>query len=298
MKPIIEVQHLTFAYHRRQDVLRDINLAVEPGSFYALLGRNGAGKSTLLKILAGALEPGQGTTRTLGIDSLRLGVEEWRAIGFVSEAQPLYNWLTGAELLRFTSQLYPNWDSAFCDQLCRTLDLPLDRKVGHYSKGERMKFILLLAMAFHPRLLLLDEPFSGLDVVAKEQLISCLLEATGQEQWSVVCASHDLAEVERLADTVGVIDHGSLTLSEPLESIQSRYRRVQVFGAAPIAATQLDSTMLQPRQSENGLTFIESAFSDQREQALRLRFGANIEFMSMPLREILLSVYTSSESKP
>jgi ABC-2 type transport system ATP-binding protein len=295
MNPVIEVQNLTFAYHRQQDVLRDINLAVESGSFYALLGRNGAGKTTLLKILAGALAPRRGTTRTLGSDSLHLGVEEWRAIGFVSEAQPLYNWLTGAELLDFTRQLYPNWDAVFCDHLCRTFDLPLDRKVGAYSKGERMKFILLLAMAFHPRLLLLDEPFSGLDVVAKEQLIAGLLEATGQEQWSVVCASHDLAEVERLADTIGVINHGAITVSEPLESLQARYRRAQVFGATPIAAAQLDATMLQPIQSESGLTFIESSFSDQRERELRTRFGERIEFSSMPLREILLSVYTSSE---
>jgi ABC-2 type transport system ATP-binding protein len=298
MKPAIEIQNLTFAYRGRRDVLSDINLQVEPGSFYALLGRNGAGKSTLLKILAGALVPRHGTTRVLGSDSLRLGVEDWRAIGFVSEAQPLYNWMTGAELLRFTSQLYPNWDSAFCDQLCRTLDLPLDRKVGAYSKGERMKFILLLAMAFHPRLLILDEPFSGLDVVAKEQLISCLLEATGQEQWSVVCASHDLAEVERLADTIGVIDHGSLKLSEPLESLQARYRRIEIFGAPPGAVAQLDATMLQPRQSENGLTFIESAFSDQREEELRTRFGAGIECSTMPLRDILLCVFTSTETKP
>jgi ABC-type multidrug transport system ATPase subunit len=296
MSPVIEASHLTFAY-RRADVLRDINLQVEPASFYALLGRNGAGKSTLLKILVGALTPRQGSTCTLGIDSLQLGVEQWRAIGFVSEAQPLYHWLTGAELLRFTRRLYPNWDAAFCDQLCRTLDLPLDRKVGRYSKGERMKFVLLLAMAFHPRLLLLDEPFSGLDVVAKEQLISCLLEATGQEQWSVVCASHDLAEVERLADTVGVIDQGRLTLSEPLESLQARYRRVQVFGAPPTPPASFDATMLQPKQSATGLTFVETAFSDSRQRDLRLRFGERIEFLSMPLREILLSVFTSSQER-
>jgi ABC-2 type transport system ATP-binding protein len=296
MSPVIEARDLSFAY-RREDVLCDINLQVESGSFYALLGRNGAGKSTFLKILAGALKPRHGSTRTLGTDSLRLGVEEWRMIGFVSEAQPLYDWLTGAELLRFTSQLYPDWDPKFCDHLCRTLDLPLDRKVGRYSKGERMKFVLLLAMAFHPRLLLLDEPFSGLDVVAKEQLISCLLEATGQEQWSVVCASHDLAEVERLADTVGVIDKGRLTISEPLESLQSRYRRVQVFSAPPVTATSFDATMLQPKQSADGLTFVESSFSDARERELRMRFGENIEFSAMPLREILLSVFTSREAQ-
>ena len=297
MNPVIETQDLTFAY-RREDVLRDINLRVESGSFHALLGRNGAGKSTLLKILAGGLVPRHGSARCLGTDSLRLGVEEWRAIGFVSEAQPLYDWLTGAELLRFTCRLYPNWDPAFCDQLCRTLELPLQRKVGHYSKGERMKFTLLLAMAFHPRLLVLDEPFSGLDVVAKEQLISCLLEATGQEQWSVVCASHDLAEVERLADSVGVIDQGRLTVNEPLEALQSRYRRVQVFGAAPAAAASFDATMLQPSQSDSGLAFVESAFSDSRERELRTRFGERVEFSAMPLRDILLSVFTAPESRP
>jgi ABC-2 type transport system ATP-binding protein len=297
MNPIVETEHLAFAYHLRRDVLRDINLQVSPGSFYALLGRNGAGKSTLLKILAGALVPRQGSSRTLGADSLRLGVEEWQSIGFLSEAQPLYNGLTGAELLRFTRQFYPNWDTGFCDHLCRTMELPLERKVGRYSKGERMKFLLLLAMSFHPRLLLLDEPFSGLDVVAKEQLISSLLEATGQEQWAVLCASHDLAEVERLADTVGIIKSGSLTLSEPLESIQARYRRVQVFGSPPSAAAQLDPTMLQPSQSENGLCFVEPAFSEDRERELRTRFGPRVEFSSMPLREILLSVFTSPEGR-
>ncbi len=298
MNPVIETDHLAFSYRRHRDVLRDITFQVEPGVFYALLGRNGAGKSTLLKILAGALAPRQGASRTLGVDSLRLGVEQWREIGFLSEAQPLYDWMTGEELLRFTRQLYPNWDNAFCDHLCHTLDLPLDRKVGRYLKGERMKFMLLLAMSFHPRLLLLDEPFSGLDVVAKEQLIACLLEATGQEQWSVVCASHDIGEVERLADTVGVIDHGALKLSEPLESLQARYRRVQVFGPETEPGAELDATMLQPRQSETGLTFIETAFSEGREQDLRTQFGPSVEFSAMPLREILLSLFTSGEGRP
>ena len=295
MNAIVETQHLSFAYVWGKDVLRDVNLKVKPGSFHALLGRNGAGKSTLLKILAGALQPREGASWTLGADSRRLGVNEWRAIGFLSEAQPLFNGLTGAETLRFTRQFYPNWDSAFSDHLCKAMELPLDRKLGSYSKGERMKFLLLLAMAFHPRLLLLDEPFSGLDVVAKEQLIACLLEATGQEQWAVLCASHDMAEVERLADNVAVIDHGLLTLDEPLESLQGRYRRVQAFGAP---AGETDAGMLHVTQSENGLSFVETGFSAVREAQLRTRYGPGVEFSSMPLREILVSVFTSTEARP
>lgn len=297
MKSIVEVNHLSFAYRRGRDVLRDVTFEVTPGTFYALLGRNGAGKSTLLKILAGILTPRAGSSSLLGHDSQRLGVEQWRHIGFVSEAQSLYNWMTGEELLDFTRQLYPNWDEAFCDHLRGLLDLPLDRKVGRYSKGERMKFILLLAMAFHPRVLLLDEPFSGLDVVAKEELIACLLEATGQEQWSVVCASHDIAEIERLADAVGIIDQGSLAVSETLESLQARYRRAQVFGAMANGAAALDATMLQPQFSDSGMTFIESGFSAEREEQLRSRFGPSLELATMPLREILLSIYTSPGAK-
>ena len=295
MTPIVETEHLSFSYGWDSNVLKDISFKVEPGSFHALLGRNGAGKSTLLKILAGGLAPRMGASRVLGVDSQRLGVPEWRSIGFLSEAQPLYNGLTGGQILRFTRQFYPNWDEAFCNQLCRTMELPLDRKLGRYSKGERMKFLLLLAMSFHPRVLLLDEPFSGLDALAKEQLISCLLEATGQEQWAVLCASHDLAEVERLADSVGVINHGELALNEPLESLQARHRRVQIFGAVPAGP---DTAGLQAEIPGVGLAYVETAFSAAREAELRKRYGPRIEFSPMPLRDILLNVFTTREVKP
>jgi len=290
MNHVIETRDLSFAYGR-QRVLHGINLTVAPGSFYALLGRNGAGKTTLLKILAGLLVPRQGSTNTLGRDSRRLQPEDWTAIGYVSESQPLYDWLTGEELIAFTRPLYPNWDEAFCDKLLKRLQLPLRRKVRSYSKGERMKMTLLLAMAFHPKLLLLDEPFSGLDVLAKEQLISCLLEATDQEQWSVVFASHDLMEVERLADVIGLIDDGELKISEPLESLQGRFRKIEVFslGAVPV----IDSSMLQAARVENGFSFIETAYSPARELELQQRFGARIEVTPLALRDIVLALLTA-----
>ena len=290
MKHVIETHDLAFAYGR-QRVLNDINLTVGPGNFYALLGRNGAGKTTLLKILAGLLAAQHGSAATLGRDPALLRAEDWTAIGYVSESQPLYDWLTGEELIAFIRPLYPNWDQAFCDKLLRRLQLPLQRKVSSYSKGERVKLTLLVAMAFHPRLLLLDEPFSGLDVLAKEQLISCLLEATDQEQWSVVFASHDLMEVERLADVIGLLDDGELKISEPLESLQSRFRKIQVFeaGAAPF----VEASMLQAAETESGFSFIETAFSPEREQELQERFGAGMEITPLALRDIVLALLAS-----
>jgi ABC-2 type transport system ATP-binding protein len=290
MNHIIEIHDLSHAYGSKR-VLHHINLNVDTGTFYALLGRNGAGKTTLLKILAGLLEPHGGTSRVLGRDSQALGPEDWTGIGYVSESQPMYDWLTGAELIAFTSPLYPNWDQAFCDMLVKRMQLPLDRRVRSYSKGERMKMSLLLAMAFHPKLLLLDEPFSGLDVLAKEQLISCLLEATHQEHWSVALASHDLMEVERLADSIGLIEDGNLKVSEPLETLQGRFRRVQVFG--PDIDGGADASMMHVVKSENGFSFVETAFSSEREQALRQRFGDRVEITPLALREIVLAMLST-----
>jgi ABC-2 type transport system ATP-binding protein len=290
MNHVIETHELSFAYGRH-GVLRDINLTVEPGNFYALLGRNGAGKTTLLKILAGLLAAQKGSASTLGRDSSQLRPEDWTAIGYVSESQPLYDWYTGAELIAFVRPLYPNWDQVFCDKLLKRLQLPLRRKVSAYSKGERMKMTLLLAMAFHPRLLLLDEPFSGLDVLAKEQLISCLLEATEQEQWSVIFASHDLMEVERLADIIGLIDEGELKISEPLESLQARFRKIEVFGVE--AKPVIDPSMLQAVREETKFSFIETAYSPARQQELQQRFGARIEITPLALRDIMLALFAA-----
>ena len=294
MKPIIEIHDLSHAYGSKR-VLYHVNLNVETGTFYALLGRNGAGKTTLLKILAGLIEPRGGSSRVLGSDSRELGPNDWTQIGYVSEAQPMYDWLTGAELIAFTAPLYENWDKAFCDMLAKRMQLPLDRKVRNYSKGERMKMSLLLAMAFHPKLLLLDEPFSGLDVLAKEQLISCLLEATHQEQWSVALASHDLAEVERLADSIGLIEEGILKVSEPLESLQNRFRKVQVFGGKMEGAP--DASMMHVSESANGFSFVETAFSPERERELRQRYGEQAGITPMALRDIMLALL-STEALP
>jgi ABC-2 type transport system ATP-binding protein len=155
-----------------------------------------------------------------------------------------------------------------------------------------MKMQLLLAMAFRPKLLVLDEPFSGLDVLSKEQLISSLLEVTEQDQWSVAIASHDLAELERLADVIGLIEDGRLMISEPIEQLQSRFRRVQIFGEtnAPIDG----GTILQPEHSEGGTRFIETQFSPARQQQLTERFGTAIEFTPLPLREIILALFSAN----
>jgi len=295
MSNAVKTRDLSFAYGHKK-VLDGINLTITSGNFYALLGRNGVGKTTFLKILTGLLEPHAGMASVLGRDTRQIRAEDWLSIGYMSESQKIYDWLTGEELIVFTRALYPNWDQIFCDHLTRQMQLPLKQKVRNYSKGERMKLILLLAMAFHPKLLLLDEPFGGLDVLAKEQLISCLLDTTQQEQWAVLFTSHDLAEVERLSDDIGLVEAGKLKISESLDSLQNRFRHIQAFGVK--TPPEIDSSMWQPQLKGDGFSFIETAFSDARYGELQQCVGDRMEIEPMALREIVLAFLTETNGSP
>ncbi|MDR2463346.1 MAG: ABC transporter ATP-binding protein [Verrucomicrobiales bacterium] len=287
MSAMIETENLSRRFRGHEAVDR-LSLSVPAGSVYAFLGRNGAGKTTTIKMLAGLLSPSAGAARVLGCDARRLTVSEWRQIGYVSENQRLYEWMTGAELLAFTAKFYPSWDDDFAARLAGQLALPLNRKLKHCSRGEKMKTALLLAIAFRPRLLILDEPFSGLDALVREEFLASLLELTRQNEWTIFFSSHDIDEVERLADHVGMIDAGRLTLSESLESLQRRCRRVEIFGTS--AADLAGEKLLCRESTERGLRLVHADFSERTEAELRRRFAdATVEITPLSLKEIFIA---------
>lgn len=271
--------------------MHDLDLSVPLGTVYALLGRNGAGKSTTIKMVAGLLRPSSGSSQTLGTDSQKLRPEDWQNIGYVSENQKLYDWLTGAELAAFVARLYPRWDGDFAASLVRQLDLPMSRKVAGYSRGQRIKLALLLALAFRPRLLILDEPFSGLDPLVREELLASLLEITTQSEWSVFFATNDIEEVERLADTTGILEEGRLRVSEPLETLQARFRNVEVHGEADRLDALAKSNAICVQRENGLLRFVYTAFSSQTESEWsREMGGASLEIAPMSLKEIFVSL--------
>jgi ABC-2 type transport system ATP-binding protein len=302
MKPVIETNDLTCCYGATAAV-RNLNLQVPEGSIYAFLGANGAGKTTTIKTLLNLLPSSSGTARVLDTPVAELGPRELAQIGYLSGDQKLPETLTVRHLINYSRIIYPTWDDAFCQRLVETLSLPLDRKVAHLSTGMKVKAALLLALAFHPRLLILDEPFSGLDALVRDELIQSLLEVFGQQKWSMFISSHDIAEVELLADWVGIVDQGRLCLSEPLEGLRARFRRIDI--------TLPDATVVQEDASPAGLLFeamgasarwIESHFvSDDATSALiRERFPAAtvVTISPMSLREILVAVMRSLRQSP
>jgi ABC-2 type transport system ATP-binding protein len=153
-----------------------------------------------------------GRAAVLGTASERLAPRDLSRIGYVSENQRLPEWMTVEQLLAFCKPFYPTWDEALCEELKRLFGLPANQKLRHFSRGMKMKAAMLSALAYRPRLLVLDEPFSGLDPVVRDEIVEALLELSNLDRWTIFVSSHDISEIENLADHVGFLRDGELVL--------------------------------------------------------------------------------------
>lgn len=295
MEKIIETQSLTRNY-RGKEAVKNLDLKLTGGRIHAFLGRNGAGKTTTIKMLTGLIRPTSGSSMLLGRDSQKLRPEDWQKIGYVSENQELYEWMTGTEIISFTSAFYPSWDKSFERDLVEQLELPLNRKISQCSRGEKMKLALMLAMAFRPRLLILDEPFAGLDPLVRSEFLDSLLEITTQNDWSVFFSTHDIDDVEKLADEVVMIDDGQLQICESLDSLQHRFHRVDIIG--PCEKESRSASILGYQREGDHIRFVHSAFNETTEAELHAAYpGAVINISSMSLKEIFLTLARKYQKK-
>lgn len=294
MKPIIEMSGVSCRYGSVLAV-NELNLQVPEASVYAFLGSNGAGKTTTIKTLLNIIEPSAGSIQVLDVPSTKIGPRELAQIGYVSENQKLPESLTVKDLIAYSRAIYPTWDDAFCRALLDMLDLPLDRKIGQFSRGMKIKAALLVSLAYHPRLLVFDEPFSGLDPVVRDEFITALQEILKQKNCTVFISSHDIDEVERLATWVGFIQKGKLCLSESLETVRTRFRRIQVnFPKGTLSPNfSLSEKDILPEISEDSARWVDTAYVDAETVASQIvaRFPRDTVHTTSPLslREIFIT---------
>jgi ABC-2 type transport system ATP-binding protein len=296
MGDAVHASHLTCRYGRTTAV-SDLSFSIAERSRFALLGPNGAGKTTTIRMLLNILRPTAGDATVLGADTRRLGVREFRSIGYVSESQQLPEWMTVSQLLAFCQPLYPTWDERLSRSLVASFGLPTDVTIGRLSRGMRVKAALVSSLAYRPRLLILDEPFGGLDPVMRDDLVNSVLERAGEERWSVLMSSHDLDEVARLVDTVGFLDSGRLALVEPLAGLRARFRRIEVT-----LADQLREPATAPphwigiHASGRILRFVDTRYAGaaSERQVLTVYPGASVEAHPMTLREVFVAVVRES----
>ncbi len=234
----------------RTDALNGLTLRVPQGAVYALLGRNGAGKSTLIQLLLGLLEPSAGDIHVLGLHPIREGVELRQRIGYIPERLPMYEWMTVAQTLRFVAAQYRHWSAETEAALLAKFCIPTTRRIRELSRGQRALLALVLAMAHDPELVLLDECTSGMDAIARTDFDRSVIDALHETGRSVLFASHQIRELERLCDWVGVLHAGRMLLEMPVEDLKASVKllRLRALDDAPppalIGPTFLDSRHL------------------------------------------------------
>ncbi len=277
---------------RNTVVLDHMSMAVPEGSVYGLVGTNGTGKTTTIKILMNLQQPTSGQAEVFGQDSRRLSPRDFAQIGYVSENQEMPEWMTVESYLDYLKPFYPTWDTARAGELLRNFDLPPHRKLWHLSHGMRMKTALASSLAYRPRLIVLDEPFTGLDSLVRDELIEGLLESA--DGATVLISSHDLAEIETFASHIGYLSRGRLQFSEEMTSLTERFREVEITLESPSPSpVPWPATWLNGEQSEAVVRFVDTQFERDRTMAeVRRLFGEarRVAVNPMPLRAIFITL--------
>lgn len=279
---IIETDNVWKKYGRF-DALQGLSIAVPEGSAFALIGANGAGKSTTIKTLMNIISPSRGQATILGVDSRKLSPGELAQIGYVSENQEMPGRLTVAEYITYLRPFYPAWDRDLEAEILRQLRLPPDRRIRDLSHGMRMKMALACALPFRPRLLMLDEPFSGLDPLVRDEFMENLLRQAG-DGMTILISSHELMELEGVATHVAFLDRGRLLFQETMDDLTDRLREVHVTLDRPRTPAQLPKEWLDFRISGNVVSFVDTAYGEDRLAAsVTAAFGSVRETEARPI---------------
>lgn len=274
-------------YYGKTKALNGLTLHAPYGTVYGFLGRNGAGKSTTLKILMGLARATSGAARVLGEAARPENLRVLERTAYVGENKPLYESMTPAEMARFTRGFYRTWSDEAAARYAKMLDIPMQRKIRTLSKGNRTKVSLMLAMAQSAELLLFDEPTDGLDPVYLDDVLRELMTRHVGAGRTVFFSSHDLSEVEQVAEWVGIIDDGRMLLEARLDDIRENYRMVIASGNA---LPDKGAHVMALTREGNYSKYVLTCEGDVWAASLTNNGATVLETRAMNLREVFLAL--------
>ncbi|HZL88603.1 MAG TPA: ABC transporter ATP-binding protein [Pirellulaceae bacterium] len=222
---VIEIRGLTRQFGAKR-ALDNVSFAVPRGVVFGLVGANGAGKTTLIRHVLGLLKAQTGSVRVFGLDPVADPVGVLSRVGYLSEEGDLPGWMRVDELLRYMRAFYPKWDENYAQDLRRQFALDPGQKVKNLSKGQRARAGLLVALAYCPELLLLDEPSSGLDPIVRRDILGAIVRTIADEGRTVLFSSHLLEEVERVSDCVAMLRGGKIVFAGELDDVKQSHHRL------------------------------------------------------------------------
>ncbi len=277
-------------------VLQEVSANVPAGQVVGLLGRNGAGKTTLFRILYGLISADSGKKSILGMDPEVALVQMRQRVAFVSEECHLYPWMTARNLEKFCAPLYPKWDPSLFSKLLSDLDIPEDRKVDALSKGTRRKLMLALALATQPEVLLLDEPFGGMDAVVREQIVSTLIRSLAEKGVTIFLSTHEIEEFSGVCDRIIILSKGSFLVDRETEALTQSVRRVVATLENPVEALPSHPSILTSRAHGTQAEFVMKDFTPEAAAAVLANFKVReTRFEGLTLPEIFVAFTAGKE---
>lgn len=271
MNSVIQANELTKVFDNEM-VIDSVNLSVTRGSIHAIVGPNGAGKSTLLKIMAGLIKPTLGSVRVFE-DTIENGASLRQRVHYISPDVNLYPSFQVKDILKYGSLLYERWDSERSQMLTDAFALPVNKTVRKLSLGMKMRLRMVLAFSAHPDVLLIDEATNGIDPAAKEQVLDLILQESANRGVTVIMATHQLAEIERIADTVSVLVGGRIVSTSNIDSLKEQVYEVHTSlpGESDQVVERLLPDSVNHMRSGERLTFIWVGKRNENDLEVRLR---------------------------
>lgn len=272
-------------------VLDGLNWSVPTGAVVGLLGLNGSGKSTLIQCMLGLLRPDAGQINIAGEDVWDLSDNVKSKIGFVDQKPVYYPWMNGKQILSYVGSFYPSWNQELVLAIADDWEVPLKKTFGTLSPGQQHKVAILAAMGNEPDLLVLDEPVSSLDPLARRDFLRSILDVAKEPNRTVLLSTHITSDLERVASHVAVLNAGRIQWFDELDEVKDRVKSVRIRGRASLPAHLEIPGAIRVTQTGDVATVIVQRWGDAMQQRLQQQFDADIEVEDLNLEEIFLAIH-------
>ncbi|MCL2742511.1 MAG: ABC transporter ATP-binding protein [Planctomycetaceae bacterium] len=301
----VEMKNVSRAFGVGKDLTQavdNLTLSVPRGSVYGLLGANGAGKTTSIRMMVSHLKPDSGEIRVLGADPAEYTTDTRRRIAYISENMQIPKWMSMEDAVGFCKPLYPNWNEPLYQELLKTFDLKPSRRYEESSKGQRRAMCIIIALCQEPEILIMDEPASGLDTLARRHFLSELLKITCDENKTVLFSSHILGDIERTVDRVAILMRGRMVLEGELDTLKEKVRRISFraeSGNIAEPAANLFHTLRNIRD-RSSIQWVVTDFEEEKFVQLResLPDSVAVEVEGFNLEELFMESIESGREIP
>ena len=280
---------------KKKEVLKGLNVNVNKGSIFGFLGKNGAGKTTAIKCLLGLFRQTDGNSNILGYGSGDLPEEAKARIGYIPQENDLVEWMKVSQLIRYTKIFYDRWDDAITEKLLKRFEISEKDIVGELSTGQAQRLAVVLTLSFDPDVLILDEPVASLDPEGRRNFLETILDVAKDGKRTILLSSHITSDVERIADTIGILKDGTIQVERPIEDLKDSVKRLRIVPRNGVIPEGINiPNLLDMKKEPNFIMATVHDYSEDAKHTLEANYKVNIDVFDLNLEDIFLSYHSNS----